>query len=109
MPQYTYLIHSNPKQGRDDDFVAWYETRHLADVLRVDGVVSAQLVKPSAAKAGSPSKYLAIFEFDTDDVQEIFAEMYKRGGTVEMPVSDALDTESIVTHLYEKLGERRFS
>lgn len=109
MTRYTYLIHSSPREGRDDDFVAWYESQHLGDVLRVDGVVSAQLLKASAMKAGAPARYVAIFEFATDDVGGIFNEIYKRGGTVDMPVSDALDPESVVTHLFEKLGDRRFS
>jgi hypothetical protein len=109
MTQYTYLIHANPREGRDDDFIAWYDSQHLADMLRIDGVVSAQLLKPSAANARTPAKYVAIFEFDTDDVEAIFNEMYKRGGTEDMPVSDALDSASVVTHLYERLGERRVS
>jgi hypothetical protein len=109
MTQYTYLIHSKPREGRDDDFVAWYNTRHLTDMLRIDGVVSAQLVQPSAAKSSAPEKYVAIFEFDTEDVEGLFAEMYRRGGTDDMPVSDALDTTSIATYLYEAAGERRFS
>jgi hypothetical protein len=36
-----YLVFSNPVEGREDEYNAWYDEVHLPDVQRIPGVVGA--------------------------------------------------------------------
>src|SRR4051812_5666782 len=42
MPRFKFLAFTNPVEGREDEYNEWYTNTHLADLLRVPGLMSAQ-------------------------------------------------------------------
>jgi len=93
-----FMVLTDPVAGQEDAYNDWYDQRHLADVLAVDGFVSAQRFRLSHQKSPdgvAPSGYLAIYEIETDDVGATLAALLSRLGTAAMPVSPALDTQRL--------------
>jgi hypothetical protein len=95
--QYLMVL-TDPIAGQEDAFNDWYDNRHLDDVLKVDGFVSAQRFRLSQQKppTGTPSSgYLAIYEMETDDAEATVAGLLAQLGTDTMPVSPAVDTSRL--------------
>jgi len=93
-----FMVLTDPVEGQDDAYNDWYDNRHLADVLAVDGFVSAQRFRLSHQKSPegvASSRYLAIYEMETDDIDATLAALLSRLGTPVMPVSGALDTQRL--------------
>ena len=98
------LVFSNPVEGRDEEFNAWYDSVHLSDVLAVDGVVSAQRFEIEHVDApevdGAPTppppahRYLALYELDRDG-NRVMAEFVARLTSGEMKLSEALDLATV--------------
>jgi hypothetical protein len=84
---------TNPVAGREDEYNEWYDREHLQDVLAAPGFKSAQRFA-LAEGADSPWRYLAIYEFEGDDPNEIVAGLFARAGTSAMVISPALDSKS---------------
>jgi hypothetical protein len=57
---------------REDEFNEWYNEVHLADVLETPGIVRAVRYENIAPTEGQ-GKYLAVYEVETDDLQDAFA------------------------------------
>ncbi|HLZ67924.1 MAG TPA: hypothetical protein VKQ29_16995 [Aliidongia sp.] len=98
MSTHHFMVLSDPVAGQDAAYNDWYDNRHLADVLKVDGFVSAQRFRLShqTPPAGIPaSGYLAIYEIETDDVDATLAALMARLGTEVMPVTPAIDTQRL--------------
>jgi hypothetical protein len=89
-----FMVLTDPVEGQEDAYNEWYDDRHLADVLAVDGFVSAQRFRLSHQKPAA-SGYLAIYEIETDDVDATLATLLSRLGTPAMPVSPALDAQRL--------------
>lgn len=93
MKQFTLLAFTNPVAGREDEYNEWYSNRHLDDVLKVPGIRSAQRFRRSATQRDAAPydwDYLAVYQCEANDVQEIFDGIRQRAGTAVMPISDAL-------------------
>jgi len=93
MPQFKLIVLSNAVEGREDEFNDWYTNTHLADVVRVPGIVSAQRFHCTAVQrdAGKqPWQYMAIYDCDADNVQQVIDNIGARAGTPEMPISSAM-------------------
>ena len=93
-----FMVLSDPVEGQEDAYNDWYDNRHLAEVLGVDGFVSAQRFRLSHQKppaGGAASGYLAIYEMETDDVDATLAALLSRLGTAVMPVSSAVDAQRL--------------
>lgn len=96
MPNYKFIVFTNPVAGREDEYNEWYTQQHLKDVLKVPGVVAAQRFRTTPSQRAPeplPYKYVAIYELETDDVAGIMAEIGRRSGTDAMPMSTALAAE----------------
>ena len=93
MARYVFLVHSNPSDGREDDYNDWYTNEHLDDVVAVEGVVSAQRFKftgNAVADLENPHSYLAIYELEIEgDPQPVLDELRSRreAGTMNVPDS----------------------
>jgi hypothetical protein len=100
MSKHILLVLANAVEGRDADFNNWYSNQHLADVLKVPGIVSAQRFKyvaPAGATVDGPDpkpshKYIAIYEVDSEDPRAVQAAMISRIGTDDMIMTDTMDT-----------------
>ncbi len=92
MARFLLVATSAALEGRDDDYNAWYDSRHLADLLAVPGVKSGRRFDACPASPNqTPSRYLAIYEIEADDPAEVMAELQRRAQTGEWTVTDALD------------------
>ncbi|MET0992875.1 MAG: hypothetical protein ABWY20_01820, partial [Mycobacterium sp.] len=105
-----YFVQSNAIEGRDDDFNDWYDSTHVPDILALDGFVSAQRFRRSAAldRPDAPAAkftYVALYEIEGDPVAAVGAlGAAVRDGTVGLSDSMAPGTTST---LFEALGEKR--
>ena len=115
-----FVVFSNPTVGMEDEFNEWYEHVHIADVLRVPGMVSAQRFKlheialpdteegagavPEQAQHG----YMLMYEMDGDPAA-VMADMAARTMSGEMPLHEALDLSSITMGFWDALGPARRS
>jgi hypothetical protein len=99
------LVFSNPVVGKDDEYNDWYDNQHLADVVAVDGIRSAQRYEAleNPLTEPGPHRYLAIYEVD-GDLARIAAEMSARREDGRMPVSDSIDTATPATSVWVSRG-----
>jgi hypothetical protein len=108
MAKYNLIALTNPLEGRDDDFNAWYTNVHLADVLKLPGVTAAQryrLADVQHRPGPLEWKYMAVYEIDIDDIATTLAALKAASGTDAMPLSPALSAERMVW-IYEPITER---
>lgn len=88
-----FLIFTNCVEGKEDEFNDWYDNIHLADVLKIPGIVSGTRFRlGDVQRTDAPAKYryVAIYQLDTHDVTSVIAELKRRAGTDLMPLSDAM-------------------
>lgn len=117
MPRYEWYVMSDCDPDHREEFNRWYDEVHLADLLRIPGVVGARRLNLSPVQATTDQDsgailvhdsgalpgqlpYLAIYEFETDDVKWVLDEVVRRAGTPEMEISEYL--RDVKLHLYEK-------
>ncbi|WP_439678399.1 hypothetical protein [Embleya sp. MST-111070] len=108
MPRYTYVVLTNPVEGKESEFNDWYTNTHVHDALDVPGFVSAQrfaLAHKQRAEAPFPWGYLAIYELETDDLQESIDALGARYNTPEMTISEALHPERLGL-IFQAMGPR---
>ena len=91
MKQFALVVFSNPVAGREDEYNNWYTNQHLADVLKVPGFLSAQRFTLGVADPGAKWKYLAIYEFESDDAAATVATLVALAGSPDMVLSEALN------------------
>lgn len=87
-----YLVFTQPKAGRDEEFNDWYSNRHIHDLVAIPGIVAAQryrLLDPTTGEA-TPD-YLAIYELS--DVDLAIAGMAERRDTDRMLSTDAINRD----------------
>ena len=92
----------------EDDFNDWYTNVHLADVLRIPGIVSAQrfiLSSDQRAQPPYPYKYFALYEIETDDLKGVLATLQERAGTEAMVISPAID-QTRAAWIYQPITEK---
>jgi hypothetical protein len=93
MARYLFVVNSNPAEGREQEYNEWYSNRHLADLLALPGVLSARrfaLNDTQLTDVPQLFKYLALYEIETDDLQDFIGQLLARSGTQTMPISAAL-------------------
>lgn len=96
MGKYIYTAFTNANPGREDEFNDWYDNRHLADLLNIQGIVSAQRFRSASVQRGnykSPYKYMTTYEIETNDLQNVISEIVAKIGTPSMPISGAMNQD----------------
>ena len=100
MPLFTYTILSRAAPGREEEFTAWYRDRHMADVLKMPGVVSGRLFSLDFQRVydlEAPAwTLMTIYELDGDDPEPIIAAIRAASGSDAMPMSDALTKSGMI-------------
>lgn len=93
MAAYKLVVTSNAVEGREDEYNDWYDNQHVPDVLNVPGFHGAQrlVIENPLSDAPPPFKYMAIYEFETDDLKKTFAYFLSVTNTDKMPISAAMD------------------
>ncbi|UGQ11855.1 hypothetical protein LO772_34690 [Yinghuangia sp. ASG 101] len=103
-----YMVFSNPLEGRDDEFNAWYDTVHVRDVLAVPGMVSAQRydlrdTEMYRAAGGGAHRYCVVYEMDGDpDV--VMAKVRESVASGAMVMHEALDLRSVSMSFWSPRG-----
>ena len=102
MKKFTWVVLTNCTPGDDDIFNAWYDEEHIADLMRIPGIVGVKrgtltdvqtmmqgedIVMANAELLGAKHKYLAIYEIEADDPAAVLQEVVSRAKTPEMPLS----------------------
>lgn len=109
MAKHTFLVLSNPTDGKEDEYNDWYDNIHLGEVIQVPGFTAAQRFKLDGepGHGNSGHKYMAIYEMDTDDPQGSIAALGAaiEGGTIQM--TDAIDGATISSAIFTPHGERK--
>lgn len=100
MSRFQFVILSQSKPGRADEYEQWYRDQHLPDVCRRPGVVSAQLHRIDFQKTydlEAPQwTLMTIYEIEGEDPEAIVASIVSVSGTEAMPLSDALEKSGMV-------------
>jgi len=80
MARYLYFAFSDCKDpDREAEFNEWYDTMHLPDMLEVPGMIKATRWKSAESGEGQHRKYLALYELETDDLEEFNEKVRERG------------------------------
>ena len=99
MAKYVYLAFSDCKDpAREEEYTDWYKNVHIPDMLDTPGMIKATFWEAADAKEKSRRKYLALYEFETDDIGTFNQKLGAVGrGTMEkgrysdLPVFDPPD------------------
>jgi hypothetical protein len=103
MARFVFVVETDPVEGRDREYNQWYDEIHLKDVCAFPGFVGARRFR--IVDGESRSKYLAIYELETDDPQRDIAALTAAAGTDRMRMTDALDLAKASTALFEQIAE----
>ncbi|RWA66240.1 DUF4286 family protein [Mesorhizobium sp.] len=104
MSRHIFAVLTNPVEGREAEFNAWYSDRHLHDILKLPGLVSAQRFRLSPEQiAATPYRYLVIYEIETKDLAETIRELKAKDGTDEIPTTTAL-ASGVLASFFEPIG-----
>jgi len=75
MARYNFCVFSNcTDPSREAEFNRWYTHIHLPDLSRAKGLVSAKRYVDN--DPDSTAKYLAVYEFETNDIEESLQSLY---------------------------------
>lgn len=106
MTRYQLVALTNAVEGREDEFNEWYDNQHLNDVLNVPGFYRAQrFINANAFSPDPPEhKYMAIYEFETDDLARTVDYFLSVTSSGKMPISSAMDATKASPAIYRVLG-----
>jgi epsilon-lactone hydrolase len=108
MALYKYVILSRSKPGEEEDYIRWYSEQHLADVCRIEGVVSGTLHRVAIQKVydlDAPQwTLMTIYELAGDDPQRVIDTILAVAGTDAMPLSDALDRSGMIQAVGQEIA-----
>jgi hypothetical protein len=80
MARYLYFAFSDCKDpAREEEFNKWYSNMHLPDMLEVPGMIKATRYVSADPKEGEHRKYLALYELETDDINDFNSKVRERG------------------------------
>jgi hypothetical protein len=108
MSDYRLIMLSNAEPGKDEEFKKWYEG-HLDDMLKIPGVVSAQVFDYNmelSEKPESAFKNLAVYEISTDDLGQTLKALQAAAGTDAMPMSSAMSPKTSAV-IYKARSKRK--
>ncbi len=104
--RHFFIALSNPVEGKEDEFNAWYDAKHVPECLRVPGFKSGQRFKLSASLLGEPQqRYLALYELEGDDPQAILDEL--EATRDERTQNTAFDRSSLSMWVFSPIGEKQ--
>lgn len=100
-PVATWIVLTNPAEGREAEFNDWFDNRHIHDALAVPGFIAGQRFRLNAARWDETPRwtYLALYEIALDGARESRDEAFRRAGTPQMynPGNLAPGTASLLT------------
>lgn len=88
------LVLSNPTEGLEAEFNDWYGGSHLLHGVETPGVLSGQRFKRAAAP-WPEGKHGYMMVWELDDPALTLSELAKVKGTAEMPISPAINMDTV--------------
>ena len=80
MAKYLLFAFSDCKDPeREQEFNDWYDNMHVPDMLEVEGMISATRWKSADNKENERRKYLALYELETDSLEDFDNKVRERG------------------------------
>jgi len=102
---FLLMVFSSPKPGQEQDYHAWYQNQHLADVVALDGFVGGSRYAPvEMAGVESGKQFLAIYEIEAEDYEAAMQTLAEMGSHME--ISPGFDPSSVKRQLFKSIGER---
>lgn len=103
--RYKMIVLSRPAAGREDEYNDWYQNFHLAQVVNIRDIKSAQRYRLARKLVeGEAHPYAAIYEIETNDIDAVLDELRAAAGTESLKISDALATDFTNATVYEEFG-----
>lgn len=108
----TYLVFSNPVEGKEDEFNEWYDNVHLPEVLATPGMRAAQRfalletdITHNSVLPKPAHRYLLVYEME-GDVDATMAKIQEAALSGTMHMSDALDLETVSMSFWSPIGAK---
>ena len=100
-----FFAFSNPTEGNEEAFNAWYDSVHIHEVCRLSGVVSGQryALAPLEGAPAPAQRYLAVYEI-TSSPMEIMAGFGAAMQTGELTVDPSLDLTTMSMSFWSPQG-----
>lgn len=103
--RYKMIVLSHPAAGREEEYNDWYQNFHLAQVVNIKDVKSAQRFRLARKlMEGEAHPYAAIYEIETDDIDAVLDELRAAAGTERLSISGAINTDFTNATVYEEFG-----
>ena len=105
--KYKMVVFTNAVEGRDEDFNDWYQNTHLKQIVSIKSFVKAQRFRFQAnivPGSADPSRYMAIYDIETDDIGAALGAMGELAASGRMPLPDSM-AQPIIGAVYEEFGE----
>jgi hypothetical protein len=105
MPDYKFVVFSNPVEGKDAEFNSWYDDVHLGEVVALPGFIGAKRFRVHPNGGVQPAHgYLAIYEMSTTDPQAVLTNLTDAAASGALRMSDTLKGD-VTTMLVEQIAE----
>jgi hypothetical protein len=96
MPKYYYFAFSDCNDpSREEEYNDWYSNTHIPDMLETPGMIRATRWESADSGDKTVRKYLALYEFETDDLEDFNRKVgivgkstMDRGRFSELPIFD---------------------
>lgn len=103
--RYKMIVLSQPTEGREAQYNDWYQNFHLAQVVNIKDIQSAQRFRLARKLVeGEAHPYAAIYEIVTDDIDAVIEEIKTAAGTERLQISDAIAVDFTNATIYEEFG-----
>jgi hypothetical protein len=107
MRKFKLIALTTPVAGKEKEFHAWYQDRHLPQLVAFPGMKGAQRYKLTQKLMGSDSNpWLAIYDLETDDPVAFLGAVGAAAAAGKLTQTDASDLATTYTALFEEYGER---
>jgi hypothetical protein len=102
MPRGIMYVETMPvSPDREADYHDWYNDTHLAEILSVEGIVSARRFAPTDGNG----PFVAIYELDCDDLDAAVGRLAELGASGQMSSVELLNMETPpIPRVYREIG-----
>jgi hypothetical protein len=96
-----YLQTMPVSPDKDADYNKWYNDTHLAEIVSVEGIVSARRFAPMDGNG----PYIAIYELDCDDLDAVVQRLGELGASGKMSSMEFLSMDPPpIPRVYREIG-----
>jgi hypothetical protein len=102
MPRGIMYVETMPvSPDREADYHKWYNDTHLAEIVSVEGIVSARRFAPTDGNG----PFIAIYELDCDDLDAAVDRLAELGASGQMSSMELLNMDTPpIPRVYREIG-----